>query len=118
MSETLSKSYGRLHALSALDLEVQPASVFALIGPNGAGKSTAIKILLHLIRAGGGKAELLGVDSRRLGAAELRQVGYVSENQRLPGWMQTGYFLDYCKGLYPSWDDRFAAELVEEFNLP
>jgi ABC-2 type transport system ATP-binding protein len=117
-TENLTKRYGRHEALHGVTLEVPPASVFALVGPNGAGKSTAIKIVMNLVRPSAGRVEILGVDSRRLGAALLAEIGYVSENQKLPEWMRVDYFLDYSKALYPSWDDALAAELVRELELP
>jgi ABC-2 type transport system ATP-binding protein len=47
----LSKSFGQVQALKALDLRVsQKHSIFAFLGPNGAGKTTTIKLLLGLIR--------------------------------------------------------------------
>jgi ABC-2 type transport system ATP-binding protein len=57
---------------------------------------------MNLVRPTGGRAEIFGVDSTRLGAPELAQIGYVSENQNLPEWMRVGYFLDYCRAFYPS----------------
>ena len=96
-TENLTKRYRRNEALHDLTLEAPRGSVFALVGPNGAGKSTAIKIVMNLIRPSAGRAEVFGVDSTRLGAAELAQIGYVSENQKLPEWMQVSYFLDYCR---------------------
>src|SRR5689334_25417701 len=101
----VTKRYRRNEALHNLTLTVPEGSVFALVGPNGAGKSTAIKIALNLIEPSSGRATVLGVESRRLGPAQLAQIGYVSENQRLPEWMKTGYFFDYCKPFYPTWND-------------
>jgi ABC-2 type transport system ATP-binding protein len=117
-AQALTKRYRRNEALHGASFHVPEGSVFALIGPNGAGKSTAIKTLMNIIQPSGGSAEVLGVDSRRLGPAELAQIGYVSENQRLPEWMRVDYFLDYCRPLYPTWDTEAAAQLVREFGLP
>lgn len=117
-TENLTKRYGKHEALSGVTLEVPPASVFALVGPNGAGKSTLIKTLLNLIHPTAGDAEMLGVDSRRLGARELAQVGYISESQKLPEWMKLSYFFRYTQALYPEWDAALAAELIEEYGLP
>jgi ABC-2 type transport system ATP-binding protein len=114
----LTKKYARTEALNDLTLDVPEGAVFALLGPNGAGKSTAIKTVLNILRPTSGRAEVLGVDSRRLGPAEFARIGYVSENQEMPDWMTIGAFLDYCKPFYPTWDDREAAALVKAFELP
>ncbi|NQX29178.1 ABC transporter ATP-binding protein [Microbacteriaceae bacterium VKM Ac-2854] len=58
----LRKSFGRAVALDGLDLTVQAGEVHGFLGPNGAGKSTTIRILLGLIRSGGGSATLWGRD--------------------------------------------------------
>jgi ABC-2 type transport system ATP-binding protein len=42
----LHRSYGSVHALRGLDLEVKPGEIVCLLGPNGAGKSTAIRCIL------------------------------------------------------------------------
>ena len=56
-------------------------------------------------------ARVLGVDSRRLGPAELARIGYVSENQRLPEHLTIAGLEAFCRPLYPTWDDAFATEL-------
>jgi ABC-2 type transport system ATP-binding protein len=114
----LSKRYARNEALHSLTMEVPQGSVFALVGPNGAGKSTAIKTLMNIVPPTSGRADVLGVDSRKLGADQLAQIGYVSENQELPEWMTVAYFLAYCKPFYPSWRDEDAAELIRAYELP
>ena len=117
-TEGLTKLYRRTEALHGVTFEVPTGSIFALVGPNGAGKTTAIKAIMNISRPSAGSAQVLGVDSRSLGAAELARIGYVLENQKLPEWMKTGYFLSYCKAFYPGWDDAEAAALVRGFGLP
>src|SRR5262249_10293963 len=82
----LTKKYRRNEALRGLNLNVQEGSVFALVGANGAGKSTAIKTLMNIVQPTSGRADVMGVDSRKIGADQLAQIGYVSENQKLPEW--------------------------------
>src|SRR5947209_12488378 len=114
----LSKKYSRNEALHGLTLDVPEGSVFALLGPNGAGKSTAIKTVMNILRPTAGRADVLGVDSRRLGPAQFAQIGYVSENQQLPEWMTVGAFLQYCRPFYSGWREEDAAELVRAYDLP
>jgi len=116
--DNLSKRYGRLSVLEQLSLEVGEGSVFGLIGSNGAGKTTTIKILMNILRADSGACRILGVPSNRLGPAELEKIGYVSENQQMPGWMTIDYLLQYLKPFYPTWDSDYARALLEQFNLP
>ena len=115
----LEKSFGLGHhrVLQGFNLNVEQGAVYALIGSNGVGKTTLIKILMNIHQANGGEASVLGVDSRKLGPAEFAQIGYVSENQKLPDWMTVDYFLAYCKPFYPQWDDQLAASLVAQFRL-
>ena len=117
-TENLSKTFRRVAALTGLNLEVPETGIYGLIGPNGAGKTTAIKILMNIIRPASGRAEVLGVDSARLSPRELASIGYVSEDQKLPGWMTVEYFLAYLKPFYPTWDDGLAADLLRQFDLP
>ena len=117
-TEQLSKIFRHVDALRELTIEVPEGSVFALVGPNGAGKTTAMKTLLNIHEPTSGRAEVLGVDSRALGAEQFARIGYVSENQQMPEWMKVGYFLSYCREFYAEWRDEDAAELVRLFDLP
>jgi ABC-2 type transport system ATP-binding protein len=76
-TEGLSKAYRDTPALSALDLEVAPGEVFGYLGPNGAGKTTTIRLLLGLIRATAGRAEIFGVDCQADPVTAHRRVAFV-----------------------------------------
>jgi ABC-2 type transport system ATP-binding protein len=89
-----------------------------VVGPNGAVKTTAIKILMNILKPDSGHAEILGVQSRKLAPDDFTRIGYVSENQEMPLWMTVGYFLNYLKPFYPTWDDAYAASLLRQFELP
>jgi ABC-2 type transport system ATP-binding protein len=117
-TDHLHKKYARQEALHDLTVDVPEGSVFALVGPNGAGKTTAIKTLMNIFEPTSGRAEVLGVESRKLGAEQFAQIGYVSENQKLPDWMRVGYFFSFCKRFYPTWHDADLAELVSTYELP
>ena len=58
----LEKSYGDLHVLRGVDLDVARGSIFALLGSNGAGKTTVVKILSTLLGADAGTATVRGLD--------------------------------------------------------
>jgi ABC-2 type transport system ATP-binding protein len=116
--EDMSRQYGKLEAVHHLDLTVPRGSLYALLGPNGAGKTTTIHVVMNLIPPSSGRAFVFGADSTGLGPRELAQIGYVSENQKLPGWMTVAQLLAFCKPLYGTWDDDLCRKLVRTFDLP
>ena len=79
----LRKKYGSFEALKGIDLKVRTGEIFGFLGPNGAGKSTTIRILLDEIRATGGTARLLGLDSRRNAVEIHRRLGYLPSDLAL-----------------------------------
>lgn len=79
LTEKLSKHYGALRAVHALDLCVPAGSVFGFLGPNRAGKTTTIRLLLKLVRPTAGRAWVLGQDVARGSSHFLAQVGALVE---------------------------------------
>jgi polar amino acid transport system ATP-binding protein len=65
----LTKRYGALAALDALDLSLTGASVLALIGPSGGGKSTLLRVMGGLEEADGGTVSINGSQPGRRGQA-------------------------------------------------
>ena len=82
-TQRLTKDYGPVLALNSLDLEIGPG-ITGLVGANGAGKSTLLKILLGLVPATGGRAQVLGHDIATQGSAIRAAVGYLPEHDCLP----------------------------------
>ena len=116
--ENLTKRFRDVAALNGLNMSVPEGSIFGLVGPNGAGKTTAIKIVMNILRATSGRAQVLGWDSRDLAGSAFCSIGYVSENQKLPEWMRVTDFLAYVHNFYPTWDREFENDLVKRFDLP
>lgn len=112
------KHFGSHAALKGLNLAVPEGSAYALIGANGVGKTTTIKLALNMIAPTSGAAEILGIDTRRLGPALLTQIGYVSESQALPQRMRVGDYLGYLRPYYPTWDGDLETSMVRRLQLP
>ena len=111
-------NFGRFPALSGLNLQVRRGSAMALLGENGAGKTTTLRILTNIYRASSGTGSVLGYPLGSDVSTLFQKLGYVSENQRLPlRWTMQG-LVDYLKPQYPTWDDAFCEELIENFELP
>ena len=82
-TQGLTKQYPGVLALDALDVNVEPG-VIGLVGANGAGKSTLIKILLGLLPATRGRAQVLDLDVTEEGRRIRERVGYMPEHDCLP----------------------------------
>ena len=80
----LEKRYGSTTALAGVDVDVAEGELVGLLGPNGAGKSTLVKIACGLVRPTRGRAEVCGAKAGS--RASLRQLGYLAELFRFPGW--------------------------------
>ena len=116
--QDLHKKFRRFEALRGLSFSVPQGSAFALIGANGAGKTTIIKILTNILEPTSGRANLLGVDSRKFSPRELVQIGYVSENQDMPARLTVAEYVDYLRPFYPSWDRDLERETLRQLRLP
>lgn len=58
----VTKSFGELHVLRGVDLDVAPGSIVALLGSNGAGKTTLVRIVSTLLKADSGTVTVGGAD--------------------------------------------------------
>ncbi len=77
----LCKSYGNKQVVRNVDLKVPKGCVYGFMGPNGAGKSTTLKMLLGLIKASSGKAEIAGKEMNQKNRLEiLRETGSLIES--------------------------------------
>jgi ABC-2 type transport system ATP-binding protein len=113
----LRKSFGRVRALDGLDLTVVPGEVHGFLGPNGAGKTTTIRVLLGLIRAGGGTARLFGGDPWREATALHRRLAYVPGDVTLWPNLSGGEVIDLLGRLRGGLDEKRKAALLEKFGL-
>jgi daunorubicin resistance ABC transporter ATP-binding subunit len=77
--EGLRKSFGDVHALDGVDLEVEQGTVFGLLGPNGAGKTTTVRVLATVLAPDGGRAEVLGHDVVKEPDTVRRRIGMAGQ---------------------------------------
>jgi ABC-2 type transport system ATP-binding protein len=112
------KDYGRVRALSGLDLRIERGRIFGFLGPNGAGKTTSIRILLDLIRPTSGEASVLGFDCQRQSIEVRQRTGYLPGDLRLYESMRGDDFLDLIDSFRPSKRDaQYRCTLCERLGL-
>jgi ABC-2 type transport system ATP-binding protein len=113
----LRKDFGKTTALDGLDLTVAAGEVHGFLGPNGAGKTTTIRVLLGLLRSGGGTARLLGGDPWHDAVALHRRLAYVPGDVTLWPTLTGGEVIDLLGRLRGGLDPARRALLLDRFDL-
>ena len=113
----LTRRFGAKAALDSVSVSVPRGAVYGLVGANGAGKTTLIKHVLGLLRAESGSVRVFGLDPVADPVGVLSRIGYLSEENDLPGWMRVDELIRYTRALYSGWDDAYAEELRRTFDL-
>jgi lipoprotein-releasing system ATP-binding protein len=82
------KSYGDLHVLKGVDIEIQPGEIVCIVGKSGAGKSTLLHILGTLDTADKGQVVIDNTDVSRLNVKEIahfrnQRIGFIFQFHHL-----------------------------------
>ena len=96
----LTRVYGSMVALSALDLTVNRGDLFGFIGSNGAGKTTTLRILATFLTPSGGRAEVLGHDVVQDADAVRHVIGYMPDFFGVYKDMEVTEYLDFFGACY------------------
>src|SRR5712691_2774121 len=113
----VTRQFGNKTALDTISLTVPRGGVFGLIGGNGDGKTTLIKHILGMLKAQSGTVRVFGLDPVQNPVGTLGRIGYLSEDRDLPNWMRVGELMRYTQAFFPNWDEAYAEELRQAFDL-
>jgi len=116
-TEKLTKYYGKARGIIDVDLEVKEGEIFGFIGPNGAGKSTTIRLLLSLIYATNGSAQIFGKDCVSLGHEIRKEIGYLPSEVFYYDDMKVKDLLNYSASFYDKDCSKRIKELSEIMEL-
>jgi ABC-2 type transport system ATP-binding protein len=96
----LTRHYGAMTALNALDLTVNQGDLFGFIGSNGAGKTTTLRILATFLSPSVGQAIVLGHDVVRDADAVRHVIGYMPDFFGVYKDMEVTEYLDFFGACY------------------
>lgn len=114
----VTKVFGSVRALDALDLTVRKGEVHGFLGPNGAGKSTTIRVLLGLLRKSAGEVQVLGGDPWSDAVALHKRLAYIPGEVNLWPNLTGGEAIDILTKLRGNGiDTQRRAELLDRFEL-
>lgn len=92
----LYKNFGSHPVIKGLDLSVPEHSIYGFVGQNGAGKTTTMKIVLGLLKPGGGTVTVCGEKVRYGETRSNRHIGYLADAPEFYGYMKPGEYLSLC----------------------
>lgn len=75
----LKKSFGNIHAVDGVSLEIPAGEIYGLVGADGAGKTTTMRLLVGALKADSGQATICGYDIDRHTEQARSQFGYLSQ---------------------------------------
>ncbi len=113
----LSRKFWGKSALDDVSLQIPVGSIFGLVGLNGTGKTTLIRHVIGGYKALHGNVTVLGQNPAVYPERLLKRVGYMTEEDSLPKWMRVGELIDFSAAVYPTWDHRYATDLIDQFDL-
>lgn len=88
-TNNLTKRFGAIKAVDALNIEINHCEIFSLLGRNGAGKTTTIKMLCCLLMPSSGSAEIMGYDIRKSPLEIKRIIGVSPQETAIAGHLTT-----------------------------
>ena len=114
----LKKSYGDVHAVRGLDLEIAQGEIFSLLGPNGAGKTTTVEILEGFRTRDSGTVSVLGFDPQTRGHESRLwrdRIGIVLQSSADAGDLTVLETIDHFSGYYSN--PRNVDEVIHSVGL-
>src|SRR3954467_9693059 len=116
----LTRTYGAMTALNALDLTVNRGDLFGFIGSNGAGKTTTLRILATFLTPSAGQAFVLGHDVVREADAVRHVIGYMPDFFGVYKDMEVTEYLDFfgaCYRIPAAQREKTVADVLELVGL-
>ncbi|WP_026954357.1 ABC transporter ATP-binding protein [Algoriphagus vanfongensis] len=125
IARDIHKSYGNLHVLKGVNLEISPAEIVSIVGSSGAGKSTLLHILGTLDQPDSGQVSMGGRDLSRMKSEELakfrnEQIGFIFQfHNLLPEFtaLENIQIPAFIQGKSPTQIEKKAGELAELLGI-
>src|SRR5579872_7326476 len=115
--KNLTKRYGKSRGIDDVSFQVEEGEIFGFLGPNGAGKTTTIRLLMALLRADTGTAQIAGMDCWEQSVEIKRLIGYLPGELSLDPNLTGGQILEYFGHLRGGVDQAYLKQLIARLDL-
>ncbi len=113
-TEGLTKRYGAILAVDAIDLDVRSGDIYGFLGANGSGKTTTVRMLLGLVLPTSGSIQLIGQPMPRASRSVLPRVGSLVEGPAAYGHLSGPTHLRLVDAMGPGGERRTRRRRVGE----
>ena len=116
--ENISKAYKPgAPVLDGVSFHMAEGEVLGLIGRNGAGKTTLLRLAMGMLYPRSGAVRVFGLSPTEQPIAVKKRIGYVSEDQLLPGGSTIAEIIAFHRYLFPAWDESLERQILQRFAL-
>ncbi len=113
----LTKRFRGVTAVNDASFSLHENVIYGLLGRNGAGKTTLMQLLTGQEFATSGEISVYG-SSPAEHAHVLQDTCFIKESQKYPEDFKVKHVMKSAPWFFERWDSEFAAQLIEDFNLP
>ena len=116
----LTRRFGTLTAVDAVDLDIPRNAIYGFLGPNGSGKSTTLRMLCGLLTPTSGTATVLGLRVPAQAEALKHRIGYMTQRFSLYEDLTVRENLDFVARIYclaPAQRGSRIAQLLADYHL-
>lgn len=110
----VTKTYGNIVALNAVNLSLKKGSIVGLLGPNGSGKTTMLKLFMRIIRPQMGNIKVCGND---ISYETRKYISFMPDREYLYDSMKVRDAIDYYKDMFQDFDVNKAYMLCQKLGL-
>ena len=114
--KNLSKSFDRFQ-LHNITFTLPKGYIMGLIGPNGSGKTTTIKLILNMLRRGGGEIKIMGLDNIADEQRAKAELGVVFDTNYFSDDWSAAEVEASVSAFYPNWNTERFAEMLRKFHI-
>lgn len=114
---SLTKKFGSLTAVDAINLEINEGEIFGFIGPNGSGKTTTIRMLCGIIEPTSGRAQVAGFDVKKDPEKIREVIGYSAQKFSLYDDLTANENLEFFSNLYETGPNLEKDELFQKLGI-
>lgn len=110
----VSKTYGRVNALSNVNLSINSGRIVGLLGPNGSGKTTLIKLIMGLLTATTGE---IRVKDHPVGIESKKVISYLPDRTYLSDYKTVEQTLRFFSDFYSDFDYERAVKMLSDLHI-